>query len=63
MPVLVILLTLAAIGVLVWLLHAYAGPYIAPPFLRLIDIVALLLTVWWLLQITGIWGYLAGLRL
>lgn len=63
MPILAILLVLAAIGFAVWLFHKFAAPYIAEPFLKIIDVVALAGTIWWLLKITGIWDYLWSLRL
>lgn len=58
MPLLTIVLVLAAVGVLLWLLNTYAKSFIDPKMLWLINAVVTIITVIWLLKVFGVWAYL-----
>lgn len=51
MPVIQIIVILAVIGVLIWALNTLLGAYIAQPWLKMINVVAIVFTVLWLLGI------------
>lgn len=51
MPVIQIIIVLAVIGVLIWALNTLLGAYIAQPWLKMINVVAIVFTVLWLLGI------------
>lgn len=63
MPLLTILLVLIAVGVLLWLINTYGGQVIDPKVLKLINIVAMVIVVIWLLRVFGVWAYLSGARI
>jgi len=51
MPVIQIIIILVVIGVLMWLVNTQLGQFIAEPWKKLINIVAIVFTVLWLLGI------------
>jgi len=51
-------LTLVVIGVLLALVNRYGPPYIAASYIKLINIVAIIATIIWLMKVFGIWEYL-----
>lgn len=58
MPLLTIILVILAVGVLVALINKYGSPYIDTKFLWLINAVAIIGTIVWLLAVLGVWDYL-----
>jgi len=63
MPVIVALIVLVVIGAIVMACHKYGQNVIHPWWLQLIDIVAIIGTIWFLLVVTGLWDYLWTIRL
>lgn len=59
MPLLMILLVLIAVGVLLWLINTYGGQVIDPKMLKIINFVAILVVILWLLKVFGVWAYIA----
>jgi hypothetical protein len=51
MSIISILIILVVIGVLMWLVNSQLGQFIAQPWLKIINIVAIILTVLWLLSL------------
>ena len=51
MSIISVLVVLIIIGVLMWLVDTQLGQFIAQPWLKLINIVAIVLTVLWLLSL------------
>ena len=60
MPVLTVILVLLAIGVLVALINKYGAEYVSPGFIKLINIVAIVATIIWLMKVFGVWEYLTS---
>lgn len=58
MPLLVVVLVLIAVGVLLSLVNRLGPPYIAPSYIKLINIVSIIATVIWLAKVFGVWEYL-----
>ena len=58
MPILTIILVLLAVGALVALINNYGSPYVDAKFIKLINFVAIVGTIIWLLFILGVWDYL-----
>jgi hypothetical protein len=63
MPLITVLLVLAVVGVGVALLNKFGGEYIAPGFLRLINIVAIVAAIIWLMRVFGLWAYMEGIKI
>ena len=63
MPLLTVILVLLAVGVLLWLINTYAAQVLDAKILKLINIVAMVIVVIWLLRVFGIWAYLSGARI
>jgi hypothetical protein len=61
MPLLTIILVLLAVGVLLAVINLYGPPYIDPKFLKLINAVAVIGSIVWLLAVFGVWDYLKKL--
>lgn len=51
MPIIQIIIILVVIGVLMWLVNTQLGQFIAEPWKKLINIVAIVFTVLWLLGV------------
>lgn len=60
MPILPILITLIIVGVLVWLVNTYIP--MAEPWKKFFNIVAIVLTAIWLLNVFGAFAYLGNAR-
>lgn len=58
MPLLVVILVVLAIGVLVALINKYGADYVDVKFIRLINILAIVGTILWLMKVFGVWDYL-----
>lgn len=63
MSLLAIVLSLVVVGVLLWLLNKYGGPYIDGKILQIINVVVVVVVVVWLLKIFGVWAYLANISI
>jgi hypothetical protein len=61
MPVINLVITLAVIGLLMWLVNTYLP--MADPYKKILNIVVIVATVLWLLQVFGIWGGLSTYRI
>ena len=48
MSVITVLLIILAIGVLVWAVNEFGSGFVAPSFMRLFNVMALVITVLWL---------------
>lgn len=59
MPLLTVVLVLLVVGVLLALINMYGPPYVDAKFIRLINIVAVVASILWLLKIFGVWAYLS----
>lgn len=60
MPILPIILTLAAVGVVLWLINAYLP--MEAGIKKLLNIAVIVVMVIWLLRVTGLFAYLASVR-
>ena len=49
-----LVISLAVVGVLLWLLNTYAAPFIAAPILKIINVVVVICVILWLLTVFGI---------
>lgn len=58
MPLLIIILVLLAIGALLALINTYGSPYVDAKFIKLINAVAVIGSIVWLLYVFGVWDYL-----
>jgi hypothetical protein len=58
MNLLAIVITLIVVGVLLWLEETYIP--MDATIKKLIRIVVIIVTVIWLLQVLGVWGYLSN---
>lgn len=56
MPLITILLVLIVVGVILWLINEYVP--MDAKIKRIINIVAVIIVVIWLLRALGVWGYL-----
>jgi hypothetical protein len=63
MPILTVILVILAVGVLVALINKYGPPYIAPGFIVLINVVAIVATIIWVLKVAGFWAYLSTITI
>ncbi len=62
MPLLSLVVTLIVVGVLLWLVNKYGGPYIAAPILQIINVVVVICVVIWLLNVFGLLGSVNTIR-
>lgn len=62
MPVVLVILALALIGALVLAVNKYGEKYIHPWWIQLINVVAIVGSVWFLLVVSGLWDYLWTIR-
>lgn len=60
MPLITIVLVLIVIGVLLWLIDVYIP--LDPTIKRIIQALVIIVVVIWILQVTGLWGMLAQVR-
>ncbi len=61
MSILGIILAIALVGVVLWLINTYLP--MAAPFKKILNIVAVVALVFWLLQAFGILAYLGNARI
>lgn len=61
MPILQIILMIALVGFIVWLVEAYVP--MPPVFKRILEAAIVIVLIIWLLQVSGMWGYLMGARI
>lgn len=54
MTILSLLLTIVVFGVVLWAINKFASPYMAPSMLRILNNVAVIVVVLWLLSIFGV---------
>lgn len=62
MSIVAVIFIIAIVGFLVWALNTYAASYIAPPFLKLINVVAIVVTLLWLLSLFVDFGSIETIR-
>jgi hypothetical protein len=62
MPLLYVVIVLLVVGLLLGLVNKYGPPEIDAKFIKLINIVVMIAVIIWLLKISGIWAYLAGVH-
>ncbi len=62
MPILSVVLVVLAVGVLMWVVNTWGGPYVHAPFLQLANVVAIIGTVIWLLHVSGVLKYLGDIK-
>lgn len=58
MPILTVILVILAIGALVALINTYGPPYIDAKFIKLINVVAIIGVIIWIMAVFGVWDYL-----
>ena len=51
MSIIGLLITLIVIGILLWLVNTQLGAFIAPPILKIINVIVIVLVVLWLLGV------------
>lgn len=58
MPIIQILVILIVIGVILWLVNTYGGPYIDAKILKIINVAIVILVILWLLGMffPGLWS-------
>lgn len=61
MPIVLILLALVAVGVVLWLINTKV-PWIDPTVKQIINVVAIILVVIWLMRVFGLWSLLMTAR-
>jgi hypothetical protein len=49
-----LIITLLVVGVILWLINTQLAPYVAPPIVKIINIVVVIVVVLWLLQAFGL---------
>lgn len=57
-----LVIVLIVVGVLLWLVNTQLGSVIAPPILKIINIVVVVCVVLWLLSILGLFDSLSTVR-
>lgn len=62
MSLLFIILILAAVGVALYLINTYVD-FIDPKFKRLINIVSIIITIIWLIKVSGLLKYMNEIKL
>lgn len=60
MSLLEVLLVLVVVGIILWLINTYLP--ISPSFKKIINVVAALFVIFWLLKGLGAFTYLSGVR-
>lgn len=60
MSILYVIFAIAVCGVILWLINAYVP--MEERIKRLLNIVAIIALVLWLLRVFGVWGYLSGVK-
>lgn len=58
MPLITVILVILVVGALVALINKYGPEYVSPGFIRLVNIVAIVFTIIWLMKVIGVWEYL-----
>jgi len=61
MPIVMILLVLALLGLAVWGFNKYID--MPPDFKKLINIVAIVGAIIWVLKVAGVWTYLMTIKI
>ena len=61
MPLLTILLVLIAVGVILWAVNKYVP--MATSIKNILNVVAIGLTIFWLLKVFGVFAYLRGVHI
>lgn len=61
MPILTIIIVLVVVGLVMWLINTYIP--MAAPIKAILNIVVLVLVIWWLLSIFGILPPIQGVSL
>jgi hypothetical protein len=54
MPLLQFVMVLIVVGVLLWLLNTYGGPYIDAAILKIINVVVIIAVILWVLVVFGL---------
>ena len=54
MPILTLIVITVLIGVAMWAINRWLGPYIQPPWLKILNVVVVILYFVWLLNVLGI---------
>jgi len=54
MPLITVVVTIIVIGVLLFLVEKFLGPYMSPPMLFLLRAVVIIAVIFWLLVISGL---------
>jgi len=62
MSLVALVITLIIVGILLWLVNTQLGSIIAPPILKIINIVVIVAVVLWLLSVLGLFDSLGSVR-
>lgn len=60
MPLITLVITLIVVGVLLWLTNTYIP--MDGKIKKVLNIVVMVVVVFWLLNVFGVWGYLRNVR-
>lgn len=63
MSLLVVIIVLILVGLLMGAVNRYGKDWLGPGWLRLINAVAIIATIIWLLAMFGVWDYVDTIRL
>lgn len=61
MSLITILIVLIVVGVVLWLVNTYVP--MQPPIKKILNIVAVIIVVIWLLQVLGVWAYIGDVKI
>ncbi len=62
MSLIALVVTLIIVGILLWLVNSQLGQFMAPPILKIINVVVVVVVVLWLVGILLGWDSLASIR-
>ena len=63
MTLLYVVLVLLAVGVGLWLINTYASQIVDLKIIKIINVVVILVVVYWLLVVSGIWAWLSTIKM
>jgi hypothetical protein len=55
-----VILTLVVVGVIMWAINTYVP--MSAGWKKLVNVVAIVIVVIWLMQVFGVWGYIGGVH-
>ncbi len=62
MSLIALVVTLIIVGILLWLVNSQLGQFMAPPILKIINVVVVVVVVLWLVGILLGWDSLSSIR-